>query len=409
MHLPHQRTLKIAFLVGEFPALSETFILNQITSLMERGHDVSIFAEREPSQSTVHSDVVRFQLDQRTRYERLPDGVLERIWRLPLVYKWDRPSARALNVVAYGGEAACLRLAWGAHLFHGSPAYDIVQCHFGALGVKAARLQAIGAMRGKIVTAFHGQDVVNYPKQFRGNVYAPLFQRGDLFLPISDRWNGALIAMGCPEDRIRVHRMGVDLRRFPPRQPAVRSPLRIVTVARLVEKKGIDDAIVALSQVNVPFEYEIAGDGPLRGALERLARERAPGKHIRFLGARTHDEIAALLQSADLFLAPSVTGTDGDVEGIPVSIMEAMACGVPVISTLHSGIPELVAHGVSGCLVAEHDVRALSSAVSALAGDPALRARMGAAGRASVEAEYDIARLTDRLVDMYRQLLADPR
>jgi colanic acid/amylovoran biosynthesis glycosyltransferase len=185
--------------------------------------------------------------------------------------------------------------------------------------------------------------------------------------------------------------------------------VRIVSVGRLVEKNGIEDAIVALSLVGAPFEYLVAGDGPLRTHLEDLARRRLPSGSVRFLGAQTHDEIVPLLQSADICLAPSMTGADGDIEGIPVAIMEAMAAGLAVVSTRHSGIPELVVHGVSGLLVEERDTAALAAAVSALVADSRQRSLMGAAGRAIVAADYDVAVLTDRLVDLYREAIDGPR
>jgi colanic acid/amylovoran biosynthesis glycosyltransferase len=397
--------VKIAFLVGRFPVLSETFVLNQITSLIERGHDVSIFAECEGVESSVHPDVDRFGLRDRVRYERMPDRAIARAMRLPAMWASGRSARRALNAARYGRAAASLRLAWAARFFQDSPPFDIVHCHFGALGLKAALARDVGALRGCIVTAFHGEDVINYPKRFRPGLYSPLFERGDLFLPISARWNDALIAMGCPAPRIRVHRMGVDLRRFVPRPAESSGRVRIVTVGRLVEKKGVEDAILALSAINTPFEYVVAGDGPLRARLEALARERLPAGAVQFLGAQTQDAIVPLLQSAGIFLAPSVTGADGDIEGIPVAIMEAMALGLPVVSTRHSGIPELVSHGVSGLLLEEHDVAGLSAALSALGADPALRARLGAAGRAIVASEYDVATLTDRLLDLYREAI----
>ena len=403
-----ERLVKIAFVVGEFPALSETFVLNQITALLERGHEVSIFAEREGDQSTTHRDVDGFGLRQRVRYERMPERALARAMRLPAMCV-GTPSARAaLNVFRHGLESASLRLAFTANLFQGSPAFDVVHCHFGALGLKAARAQALGVLRGRIVTAFHGEDIVNYPKRFRAGLYAPLFDRGELFLPISDRWNEALVAMGCPAERIRVHRMGVDLRRFKQGTGRSGGPVKILSVGRLVEKKGIAQAIAALSTVAAPFEYVIAGDGPLRCQLEELARQRLPAGSFRFLGAQTQDAIVPLLQSADIFLAPSVTADDGDIEGIPVAIMEAMAAGLAVVATRHSGIPELVAHDRSGLLVDEYDVEGLAIALTALVADPAHRTRLGAAGRAIVAAEYDVAALTDRLVDLYSGIVDRP-
>ena len=398
--------MKIAFFVGRFPVLSETFVLNQITSLIERGHDVSIFAEQDGGEASTHPDVDRFGLRNRVRYERMPDRAAARARQLPALWTSGQAARRTLNPIRYGRDAASLRLAWTARFLQEAPSFDIIHCHFGALGLKATRAREVGALRGRIVTAFHGEDVTNYPKRFRPGLYSPLFEQGDLFLPISARWNDSLMAMGCPPERIRVHRMGVDLRRFVPRSSGSQQRVRIATVGRLVEKKGIEDAIMALSTVRTPFEYLVAGDGPLRNQLEALARERLPAGAVHFLGAQTQDAVIPLLQSADIFLAPSVTGADGDIEGIPVSIMEAMALALPIVSTRHSGIPELVSHGVSGLLLEEHDIAGLSSALSDLAADPALRARFGAAGRAIVASEYNVATLTDRLIDLYSEAIA---
>jgi colanic acid/amylovoran biosynthesis glycosyltransferase len=396
--------VKIAFVLGQFPSLSETFVLNQITGLIDRGHQVSVFTERGPSGSETHPDVDRYSLTHLTRYERLPPRPLDRLLSLRRAWKWDGPHLRALNVFRGGMQSASLRTLWATHLFDGARDFDIVQCHFGAHGVKAERLRRIGALRGKIVTAFHSDDIVCYPRLFRGNVYKPLFAQGDLFLPESVRGKDELIAMGCPPERLRVHRMGVDLRRFPAtaRRSAGRR-ITILTVARLVEKKGIDDAIRAVAKLSVDYEHIVAGEGPLRSALESLAR--ASGAFVRFAGAVRQDEVASLLESADVFLAPSVTASDGDLDGIPVSIMEAMAAGLPVVSTRHGAIPELVADGVSGFLTAERDIAGLTRHLMTLAEDPCLRARMGAAGRDIIVRGFEIDALNTQLERLYSDLL----
>jgi colanic acid/amylovoran biosynthesis glycosyltransferase len=126
---------------------------------------------------------------------------------------------------------------------------------------------------------------------------------------------------------------------------------------------------------------------------------------VRFVGAVRQDEVAKLLESADVYLAPSLTASDGDIEGIPVSIMEAMAAGLPVVSTQHSAIPELVTDGVSGFLAAERDISGLADYLTMLANDPGLRARMGAAGRDIVVREFEIDALNDELERRYRDLL----
>jgi colanic acid/amylovoran biosynthesis glycosyltransferase len=399
--------VKIAFMVGEFPSLSETFILDQITALIERGHRVSILAEREGRDADEHPDVARFGLRAVTRYERLPGAFLQRVAALPSVWRGTAAHWRALDVARFGGMAASLRLTWGVHLCDDDPDFDVVQCHFGALGLKAVLLRQVGALRGRIVTAFHGEDITNYPRRFRGSHFAPLFAHGDRFLPISARWNAQLEAMGCPREKIHVHRMGIDLRNFPERAARPSSSVtRMLSVSRLVEKKGIGDAIRAVAASSAPCEYVVAGDGPLRAELETLARDAGVASRVRFVGAQTREQVATLLQSADLFVAPSVTGADGDIEGIPVSIMEAMAAELPVISTHHSGIPELVTDGVEGMLVPERDVAALTACIDTLAADHHRRARMGAAGRARVAVEFEMGALTSQLEAHYRSLVS---
>jgi len=396
--------MNIAFLTGQFPSLSETFILNQITGLIDLGHRVTIFTERTPPERARHEAIAARGLVPH-RVEALPDKPVERFLRLPSVWRWDRAHLRALDVLRFGLQAASLRLLWGAHLFDGRREFDVIQCHFGPVGLKAALLRRAGAVRGALVTAFHGEDIINYPKRFRPGLYRPLFAEGALFLPISARWNDELAAQGCPPERIRVHRMGIDPDGFAS-APRARGdgPLRLLTVGRLVEKKGVADALRAIAAARARCEYVIAGDGPLRASLEMLAGELGLAGCVRFEGEVTQAQVARLLAWADAFLLPSVTAGDGDIEGIPVCIMEAMARRLPVLSTRHSGIPELVADGVSGLLAPERDVAALARALDTLAADPELRARMGEAGRAIVERDYNIHKLNLRLESYYREI-----
>lgn len=402
--------MRVAFLLGEFPSLSETFILNQITALIDRGHRVSIFAERSPRDAMAHPAVAQYDLLAITRYERLPAGLWPRLTGLPAIWRWRRSMWRALNVFRYGRDAASLRLAWAVAMVHQHAEFDIIQCHFGALGLKAVLLRDAGAISGRVVTAFHGEDITNYPRQFAAGHYAPLFAEGDLFQPISARWNDALAALGCPMHRVRVHRMGVETAKYPPRD-AIRMddrPIRVLAVARLVAKKGLHDAIRAVAQLQIACEFVIVGEGPLRASLQALANELHMEHVIRFTGPLTRSEIAALLQTTDIFLAPSVTASDGDIEGIPVAIMEAMAAGIPVVSTRHSGIPELVQDCISGFLLEEGDVRGLADRLSQLACDASLRAQLGAAGRRIVVQDFDVHTLTDRLIASYEELLRAP-
>ena len=154
----------------------------------------------------------------------------------------------------------------------------------------------------------------------------------------------------------------------------------------------------------MPVEYELAGEGPLRERLEAEGRRLGIGGRVRFLGWQSQEQVRAALERADLLVAASVTADNADEEGIPNVLKEAMAVGVPVVSTRHGGIPELVEDGVSGILVPERDPEALAAQLGKLAAHPERRAELAAAGRVRVERDYDIERLNDRLVTLFAGL-----
>lgn len=422
---------RIAIVVDEFPALSETFILRQVTGLIDRGFDVTIFANRARPDPKLHDDVLRYGLQQRTRYFGVPPG------RAALL----RAGARLLGAsllgaslpgasLAGGGDPrllACLRTlplrrpALTIELLHfartlraaGAGRFDAIHCHFGPNGLRLALLHRLGLVEGPVATTFHGYDLSTWPVGRGRDAYAPLFAAGALFLPISRFWQQRLEALGCPAERTRVLHMGVDCRDFAfrPRLPAPDGRVRLATIGRLVEKKGVEQAIRALSLLrrerpDLAFAYRIVGDGPLRPRLEALIGALGLGDCVTLLGACTASEVAALLEDSHLYLQPSVTAANGDMEGIPVSLMEAMAMGLPVLSTRHSGIPELVVDGAAGWLVPERDVPALALRLAELAGDPACWPAMGRAGRVAVESGFDNDRLIDSLAALLRELAA---
>jgi len=409
--------LKIAFILGQFPVLSETFILNQITGLIDLGHYVEIFAEVPCEEGKQHPAIATYQLATKTHYEpQVPANKLVRLFNLfnvlPKISAKKIISAfRTLNYSRYERESLSLRFFYGAIPFLGSNNYDAFVCHFGPNGNKAVRLRDIGAISGKIVTIFHGYDMTAIPKSCGDNVYERLFATGDLFLPISEHWRNRLIQMGCDPDKIIVHRMGVDLESltFIPRVISGGSPIRIITVARLVEKKGVEygiRAVAALVEKFPQITYEIAGDGPLRESLQALIEELGINNKIRLIGWRSNDEIKRLLRCAHILLAPSVTAENGDQEGIPVALMEAMAMGLPVISTFHSGIPELIDDGVSGYLVPERDVDTLALKIFTLIEYPDESTRMARAGRDKIKTKFDINTLNLKFEDILKKLVA---
>jgi colanic acid/amylovoran biosynthesis glycosyltransferase len=408
--------MKIAFIVNRFPHLSETFILNQITGLIDRGHDVTIFSTKRANVNKVHPDIEKYSLMEKTCYfEMMPENKLKRIIKGVFLftknfYKKPMVLIRSVNIFKYGKAAASLGLLYNAVTMLNSGHYDILHCHFGPYGTLGILLREIGALSGKIVTSFHGYDMSNYIKKYGAHCYDSLFKKGDLFLPISERWENELIKMGCNASKIIVHRMGIDAGKFEfsERAHGNSGKVALLTVARLVEKKGVEYGVHAVASVLDKFpdiEYRIAGDGPLRSTLEHLIEDLNVQNNIKLLGWKHQEEIAGLMQEADILLAPSVTDKNGGQEGIPVVLMEALARGLPVISTYHSGIPELVQDGKSGFLVHERDIEALAEKLAHLIEHLEEWPVMGKAGREYVDENYNIDKLNDRLVELYQNLL----
>ena len=404
--------MRIAVVTGRFPALSETFVLNQIMGLIDRGHHVDIYAD-PPEDSCTHDEVAKYRLLERTTYfPYMPKNLFLRITKalaLVAVSGWKDPVRviAALNVRHYGREAMSLRCLYSTIPFLGKRrVYDVLHCHFGSFGLRGMFLRGVGALKGKLVTTFHGADLTKDVEAHGDSLYRRLFATGDLNLPISEAWGRRLIELGCPADKIRVHHMGINCKEFAfrPRRVEGSEAVRLVSVCRLVQKKGIEysiRAVAAVAQTGRRVRYDIVGDGPLRRRLEELINELGMTETVVIHGSRRKSEVLEMLERAHILLAPSVTADDGDKEGIPVAIMEAMAAGLPVISTHHSGIPELVHDGISGYLVPERDVDALAARLGELVDHRDVWVRMGEAGKETVERHFNVVNLNDRLVAIF--------
>jgi colanic acid/amylovoran biosynthesis glycosyltransferase len=288
--------------------------------------------------------------------------------------------------------------------------HDVLHCHFGPVGTLGAHLKHLGLVK-KLVVTFHGQDVSRAIASSVSNPYESVFEQADLILPISDRWYDALSKLGAPTDRMFVHRVGIDVNRFSYRERIASSkPLRIITTARFVEKKGLSYAIHAIAKVKkdhpeIKFYYDVIGEGPLSEEIENLVTSLEITDCVKLHGALPHGEVQKLLADADIFILPSIKAKNGDQEGIPVSLMEAMASGMPVLSTFHSGIPELVDNNVSGYLVPEQDIAALAEKIVYLAERPESWSELGQAGREKVEKDYNKDNQNTLLIQMYRKLI----
>ena len=286
--------------------------------------------------------------------------------------------------------------------------YDIIHCHF---GVEAKQLQHLKEFLNVIfVTSFHGYDISKFVKDHGDDVYRELFLNGDFFLPVSDFFKKRLISLGCSESKVRIHYMGIRTEGFPfiDRPFQFSQNIRILSIGRLVAKKGFEYGIKAVAQLIQKYpqiQYTIVGEGEEEGRLKDLVSSLRLENHVCLLGQKVHDEVEALVAVSDIVLVPSVTSDKGDEEGIPTALKEAMISGMPVVSTYHAGIPELVIDGESGFLVEQRDVQGLAQRLSHLIEDPELCRKMGQAGRKRIIEKFELKQLSKELVDIYLSLL----
>jgi len=408
--------MKIAYIVNSFPELSETFILNRITGLLEMGHDVEIFAECDPKRGAVHSDVERYNLMERVHY-CLPQNItqfiqyiLKGIWVIIISFpKIPIRLLKSLNKLKDSRTAPPLLKLLSLRILLLNKKFDIIHCSFGQNGIIGVCLKKIG-VPGKYVTSFHGFDISSFILANGNDVYKDLFLNGDLFLPACDHIKRKLVKLNCDENKIVVHHAGINLEKFMYSERKIQAgrPIRILTIGRLAEVKGHKYAIKAMAEVAKRYkdiEYIIAGEGLLREELEKLVLQLGISNCVKFLGAVNQDKAVKLYQQAHIFILPSVTASDGDTEATPVVLTEALAVGLPAISTHHGGISELVVNGKSGFLVPEKNIDALVKKILYLIEHPEIWPEMGRLGRKFVEENFDIKKLNTRLVEIYKSLL----
>lgn len=358
---------KVAFFVNLFPKLSETFILHQITGVVETGIDIAIYTLGESDEQRVHRDVIRYDLLSRVR---------------PVT---DLVTGKAVQK------------------------FDIIHCHFGTSAMAACELRHRGMIAGKLLTSFHGFDV--NVKNYDHRYYLPLISQGDHYTANTNYTRNRAAMLGFPENKISIVHEGVNILRFNPEHRIKRDGdgIGVLIIGRLVEKKGITHAIEAMDIIRARnvhnIHLDIVGDGPLYTTLAEEIRNRKLEGAVALHGSKTDDEVLEFLNRADIFVLPSVSSQNGDTEGQGLVLQEAQAMEIPVVSTFHNGIPEGVSDGVTGFLVEERNAGQLAEKILELAADPLLRSRMGKAGRLFVKEKFDIRMLNQQLLDIYAQLI----
>jgi glycosyltransferase involved in cell wall biosynthesis len=393
-------TLSLVYIIGTYPGLTTTFIDREIQAIRAQGVRARVISIRRPRTPLSHSQEslqeittyllpvawMRFLLSHIRFALRKPFAYFGALFKLTLSPHPD-PASRFKTLLHFAEGV------YAAEVISDQPCNHL-HAHF----VDRAATVAFVASRLLNVPyslTAHANDIYIKP------ALLPLKFSQAQFVATCTDYNRAYIEEMVPlNGRLHCLYHGLDLESFQPNPIPSEIPL-ITSVGQLKEKKGFQyllNACQILDQRGCTFQCQIIGDGPLRADLERQIRDLSLASRVTLRGALPHEAVLHEYQRSTLFVLPCVIGTDGDRDGIPNVILEALALQLPVVSTRHSGIPEALTDEVNGLLVPPADASALANAIARLLDDPDLRARLGRRGREIVTERFDVKRNAARLL-----------
>ena len=391
--------MRIAVYAEVFVRPTETFIYETTTGLVASGHDVVVVADTRASAEDRPFEPVTL-VSPPGRWA--PNRLLRRV-------------LRPLRGMPEGGEQAAIhRERLYRVLADARP--DVILANYGPGGVLLAPVaERLGV---PLVTSFHGFDASRYLRDpYWQARYALMFQTAAAVTGPSEYVRNRLIGAGCPPERARVLHYGIptDRIRFaPPGQRFDGKSVEFLFVGRMTPKKDPITLLrsFALAREQMPeldARLSMLGDGPMRAEVEAAVEELGLGDAVRLRGRVAHDEVIAAFANAHIYVQHSVTAPDGDEEGLPVSITEALAGGLPVVATRHSGIPEVVRDGETGFIVEEGDAEGMAAAMVRMAREPSIWDEFGRTSRAMLEAEFAVPVIRAELQALLREVIEERR
>jgi glycosyltransferase involved in cell wall biosynthesis len=354
---------KIVVVMSGFPRRSETFALGELLALEERGALAAIFATKPGDGGSLQPGAER---------------LLERVRHLPLGSPAEQAAFIARSFAGGRGIA-------GIHGYF---------AHTPAL-VAAHAAQHLGVPYG---FSCHARDA----RKVAPRELAERARHAACVVACNTDVAEEILQSGAP-----VHLLphGVDLRRFRPQpQPSTAGPLRLLAVGRLVEKKGFHILLETVARLRSPFHLRIIGEGPERERLTRIIAAHGLEESVTLEGALTHAELPEAYRQTQLVVVPSIQDQTGDRDGLPNVVLEAMACGRPVLASRISAMESAITHGKTGWLVPPADPLALASGLEQFINQPAFLDQLGHNGRARVERDYEVGRCTEQLYELMRNV-----
>jgi colanic acid/amylovoran biosynthesis glycosyltransferase len=407
------KTPVVGYMVRMFPQHSETFIANEILELERLGAQIRVYSYRRPRAAVPHESVrliqapVTYLPDPLYRHPGMLFHANKELRRLEperyhrtirYVLTW---SFRERNLDTW---RRFLQAVYLAYLLKSSDVQHL-HAHF-AHG--ATRVAMLASMLTGIPYSFtaHARDLFSNDVNYR--LLREKVEQAQFVVTVSQynrRFLGSKIGP-LASASIRTLYNGVDLHKFSPDPRAGREDTFILGVGRLVEKKGFSYLIKAcrlLQDQGHQFRCEIVGDGELRQRLEREVHQMGIKGVVRFVGLRSQEELPAYYHRAALLVMPAVLSRDGNRDALPTVLLEGMACGLPVVASRLTGIPEIIDHGENGLLVEPKDPVGLAEAIAILLNNPKLRDRFGIAARTKAERCFDLRKSVRELYQLFRQ------
>jgi len=400
--------LRVGYIVKMFPRLSETFILNEILELERQGVDVVIFSLKKPNEGQFHPQLAHL----RARVWYLDDFDLKK-WPVWIAPEWpflEAHQSGLFKLLAEGlaaGDALRIDQVWqAAWVAARAHSFGIVHLHAHFASLPSTLAYFAHRISGIPFTyTAHAKDIYVYTAN--EHHLEDKLRHAACTITVTQFNRRYLEATypGASDGRLRVLHNGIDLDLFK-RDPNVRrESALIVSVGRLVPKKGFDVLLAALArlkQSGVPFTCRIVGDGGEAQTLTELRDRLGLSSEVEFSGACNRDEVVKLMQRATLLCLPCVVAEDGNVDALPTVLLEALGCGLPVVSTSVSGIPEIIEHEQTGLLSPPNDPTALADQMQKLMRSEELRSRFATAGRLRAEERFDLHRNVAELLSVFQ-------
>ncbi|QYA24027.1 colanic acid biosynthesis glycosyltransferase WcaL [Gramella sp. MT6] len=408
--------LKIAFIVSHFPVISQTFIYNQIADLIERGHEVKIYALDHNCEAIRHQNIKDYNLEALTTFKEIKRStnweafsLLLRTTRSNIRYFNPKKFIQKFRFFSYQTKNFDLQFFNENFWILKDQNFDIIHAHFGESGMFVADLKRAGFFsKAKFVTTFHGYDLNPSKLHILKERYAKLFREVDL-MTVNSSYSKSLLEQLFNKKEIQILPVGLNTKKFKKEAERSRNLFQILFVGRLIELKA---PLLALQIIPLliakginDFKLILAGDGELEEEINEYIIKNNLESFVECIGAVSQEKVVQLMNDADVFILPGVYDREGRAETQGLVIQEAQSMELPVLISDAGGMKYGVVDGKTGFVIKENDLNEFANKLEILQNDNILRREMGKEGRAYVKKNFDSRVLGDRLEKVYFQLL----